>query len=301
MDSLNNPLVSIIVNCFNGEKYLNQTLQSILKQTYQNWEVIFWDNRSSDNSKKNFCEFNDKRFNYYLSDKHTSLYEARNNAIKKSNGEIIAFLDTDDWWNEKKLERQVSFFRDNKVGLVYSNFYLFFENIQKKKIYSKQILQSGYFTKDLFKSYKIGISTILLRKTAFDSVSGFDGQYNIIGDFDLVVKLSINWKFYCSQEPLTYYRIHDSNFSFLNSTVEIDELKKWISNKKIYQNQNLKPYLKYINQRIIFLTTIKDINDGKLIKAIKSIFLFPISMNKIRLILYIILPKIILKKFKKFQ
>ena len=301
MDSLTNPLVSVIVNCFNGEKYLSQTLQSILRQTYKNWEVIFWDNKSSDNSKKKFYEFNDKRFNYYLSDKHTTLYEARNNAIKKSNGEIIAFLDTDDWWDEKKLERQISFFQDKEVGLVYSNFYLFFENNKKKKIYSKKILQSGYFTKDLFKSYKIGISTILLRKTAFDSISGFDEQYNIIGDFDLVVKLSINWKFNCSQEPLTYYRIHDSNFSFLNSTIEIDELEKWISNEKIYLNQNFRPYLKHTNQRITFLTTIKDINDGKLIKAIKSTFLFPISLNKIRLILYIVLPKIILKKFKKFQ
>ena len=117
----------------------------------------------------------------------------------------------------------------------------------------------------------------------------------------MVVKLSLNWKFNCSQEPLTYYRIHDSNFSFLNSTIEINELKKWISNEKIYLNQNLKPYLKHINRRITFLTTKKDINDGKLIKAIKSTFFFPISLNKIRLILYIVLPKIILKKFKKFQ
>jgi len=301
MDSLTNPLVSIIVNCFNGEKYLSQTLRSILRQTYENWEVIFWDNQSFDNSKKKFYEFNDKRFHYYLSERHTTLYEARNNAIKKSNGEIIAFLDTDDWWNEEKLEKQVSFFQDNKIGLVYSNFYLFFENNKKKKVYSKKILQTGYFTKDLFKNYKIGISTILLRKIAFDSVSGFDNQYNIIGDFDLVVKLSLSWKFNCLQEPLTYYRIHDNNFSFLNSSVEIDELKKWISNEKIYLNQNLKPHLKHIGQRIIFLETIKDINDGKLIKAIKSAFLFPICLNKIRLILYIFLPKIILKKFKKFQ
>ena len=60
MDSLTNTLVSVIVNCFNGEKYLSQNLQSILRQTYKNWEVIFWDNQSSDNSKFIFDEFNDK-------------------------------------------------------------------------------------------------------------------------------------------------------------------------------------------------------------------------------------------------
>ena len=63
MGYLTNPLISIIVNCFNGEKYLKRALESIINQTYNNWEVVFWDNQSSDNSKKIFSEFKDKRFN----------------------------------------------------------------------------------------------------------------------------------------------------------------------------------------------------------------------------------------------
>ena len=128
MDNLSNPLISIIVNCFNGEKYLRKALESILSQTYTNWEVIFWDNRSSDNSKKIFSEFKDSRFKYFISNTHTTLYEARNNAINQSKGEILAFLDTDDWWDENKLEKQIVFFKDEKVGLVHTNFYLFYEN-----------------------------------------------------------------------------------------------------------------------------------------------------------------------------
>ena len=61
-----NPLVSIIVNCFNGEKYLNKALQSIVNQSYKNWEVIFWDNKSIDNSKKIFLDFKEKRFKYFF-------------------------------------------------------------------------------------------------------------------------------------------------------------------------------------------------------------------------------------------
>ena len=83
------------------------------------------------------------------------MYEARNNAIKKSNGEIIAFLDTDDWWNEKKLERQVYFFQDNKVGLVYSNFYLFFENIQKKKFIVNKFFNLVILLKICLKAIKL--------------------------------------------------------------------------------------------------------------------------------------------------
>ena len=66
MVTVENPLVSIIVNCFNGEKYLKRALQSILNQTYKNWEVVFWDNCSSDDSKKIFLEFQDSRFKYFI-------------------------------------------------------------------------------------------------------------------------------------------------------------------------------------------------------------------------------------------
>ena len=61
----NQPLVSIIMNCYNGEKYLDDSLKSIVNQTYQNWELIFWDNISFDNSKKIFEKFKDKRFKYF--------------------------------------------------------------------------------------------------------------------------------------------------------------------------------------------------------------------------------------------
>ena len=113
MAALDNPqdklLVSVIVNCFNGEKFLEDCLNSILNQTYHNWEVIFWDNHSTDNSKEIFEKFNDKRFKYYLSPKHTFLYEARDLAIRASIGHLIAFCDCDDYWSKEKLE---VFYRD---------------------------------------------------------------------------------------------------------------------------------------------------------------------------------------------
>ena len=87
------PLVSVIVNCFNGEKYLRECLNSILKQTYHNWELIFWNNRSTDKSKEIFKEFEDKRFRYHLTATHTFLYEARDLAIKSSSGNFFTFCD----------------------------------------------------------------------------------------------------------------------------------------------------------------------------------------------------------------
>ena len=107
MQSENQPLVSIIMNCYNGEAYLHESIKSVLSQTYQNWELIFWDNKSKDNSAQIFKSYKDKRFKYFYADEHTTLYKARNLAIEKSQGELLAFIDTDDIWEHNKLELQV--------------------------------------------------------------------------------------------------------------------------------------------------------------------------------------------------
>jgi len=126
-------LISIIMNCYNGEKYLKEALDSILNQTYQNWELIFWDNISTDNSKKIIDQYSDKRFHYYLAKEHTTLGKARNLAIEKSTGDFICFLDVDDYWYQNKLQKQLLLFEDNKVGIVHSNFYLLDQQNKKKK------------------------------------------------------------------------------------------------------------------------------------------------------------------------
>jgi len=297
------PLVSIIVNCFNGEKYLKTTLDSIKKQTFKNWELIFWDNKSTDTSAEIFKRYEDKRFKYFYSNNHDLLYEARNKAIKKSQGKLIAFLDTDDWWSETKLEKQVELFNDEKIGLVYSNYFLFYENTKKKKIFDKNNLRSGYITKNLLKKYNVGILTVLIRKTAYENAEGFNKSLDFSGDFDLVIRLSSKWKFASLQEPLAYCRIHDKNYTFtnnLNNNIEIEELERWLSDPKINSDMNIKPHLYYVKQRINFLKTLKNINEGKLFKAIKNIIFLSIGLKKIKLISRIILPNFFINKIKKF-
>ena len=141
----NQPLVSVIMNCFNGEKYLRGAIDSVISQTYKNWEIIFWDNQSNDNSAQIFKEYKDERLKYYCAPSHIEiLYKARNYALKKANGEFIAFLDVDDWWLPEKLEKQIPLFDDPEVGMVYGNAWLFFEkkkqkkNLQKRKFTNRQ-------------------------------------------------------------------------------------------------------------------------------------------------------------------
>ena len=85
------PLVSVIMNCHNGEKYLKQSVKSIIAQTYNNWELIFWDNQSTDNSKNIIYKFSDNRIKYFKSTSFKKLYESRNLAIQKAKGKLVFF------------------------------------------------------------------------------------------------------------------------------------------------------------------------------------------------------------------
>ena len=170
MTHLNNiasekPLVSVIINCFNGEKYLREALDSVITQTYKNWEIIFWDNQSTDKSAEIFKSYKDSRLKYYCASSHANiLYEARNYALQKANGDFIAFLDVDDWWLPNKLEKQIPLFDDPDVGLVYGNLWRLFEKKNKKKFMSKGDLIDENFLKRI---HKANIETVKVRSPLF--------------------------------------------------------------------------------------------------------------------------------------
>ena len=230
------PLISIIINCHNGEKYLNESLNSVFNQTYKNFEVIFFDNFSIDNSEKILKKFSDKRVKYFKSKKLYNLYNARNLAINKAKGKYITFIDVDDIWKKNKLEKQIDFFSKNKqFKIVYSNYF----NLKKdkKNLKYKKNLPSGNITQQLLSDYCIGILTIMMRREIFTK-NRFNNKYNIIGDFDLFIKLSRLYKIGCIQKPLAMYRIHEENLSKKKNYLHIMELNDWLkNNKREYQNQ----------------------------------------------------------------
>ena len=121
------PVVSIIMNCHNGQKFLSDAIQSVINQSFKNWELIFWDNSSSDNSRSILKSFSDKRIKYFFSNKFCNLYEARNLAVKECKGKYITFLDTDDLWLKDKLDEQINFITKNINSL---NFFCCVSNIK---------------------------------------------------------------------------------------------------------------------------------------------------------------------------
>lgn len=295
INSKNYPLVSIIMNCFNGETYLAHAIKSVLLQTYRNFEVIFWDNQSNDNSAYIYKSFKDKRLRYYLATEHTSLYRARNLAIKKARGKLIAFLDTDDIWLKDKLSSQIEKFKNKKVNLVYSNYYILNQVTGLKKIAHKNKLPEGVIYEELLKNYFLGIGTVIIKKDIFFKKKNFfNERFNIIGDFDNFIRISKNNYFACIQRPLLIYRIHKKSFSNKNYKMHVDELKFWVK-KKYYLKKDL---LFFVKQKILYMEIILYIFNRKYIQSIKMIQKIYSETKKVKLLIFLIIPNFILKKIK---
>lgn len=223
------PLVSVIVNCFNGAKYVDEAIESVLSQTYQNWELIFWDNQSTDNSATIFEKYKDARLQYFLSDRHTRLYQARRMAVDNCSGDFLAFHDVDDYWVPEKLELQVSAAVLSQAAIVYSDY--FFENKKNEtmRLIKSNRLANGNAFQNLSKKNSIALSTLMVRSDVYHKEGGFDSRFNIIGDYDLVLRVSAKHPLHCLQRPLAFYRWHGENLSIEQSGAEIEEIKIWLT------------------------------------------------------------------------
>lgn len=295
MKLIDNALVSVVINCYNGEKYLRQSIESVLDQSYKNFELIFWDNKSTDQSKNIIQSYQDKRIKYFYSKNHTTLYQARNLSLKECKGDFVCFLDVDDYFLKNKIAQQLSYFNDQKVGVVYSNYYRYYEDINKKKLLTKRLLPSGNLNQYILEESQISFMTVMIRKKSLDSLEfNFDQKYSILGDYDLLYRLSFNWNFCYIEEPLAVYRIHSNNFS-KNFILFIDELKDWYNkNYRFFINKK-----NYIYKKIIYFQALEYLSKKKFLKFLIELWKYPMSINKIKLFLIMITPNFFLKLLKK--
>jgi glycosyltransferase involved in cell wall biosynthesis len=117
-----NDLVSIIMPSYNTASYIKETIQSVLNQSYQNWELIIVDDCSTDNTDQVVAYIRDERIKYFKNAKNSGAAVSRNRALRESKGRWIAFLDSDDLWMPEKLERQIAFMENNCYFFSYTNY-----------------------------------------------------------------------------------------------------------------------------------------------------------------------------------
>lgn len=288
------PKISIVINCHNGEQFLFKTLQSIAEQSFKDFEVIFWDNRSTDRSKDIYKSFKDKRFKYFYVAKKTSLYEGRNLAIKKTKGKYISFVDTDDFWSPKKLKIQYECFKRENIDIVYSNLWILKEQNGKKKLYINSYNKKKAIQTSILENSSVTLLTSLIRKSVFSyNLKPFNKNYNHIGDLDFFFKLSQKFKFKYLDKPLAYYRLHDTNLSKVKRANEVKELRLWLKkNENKISGSNINLFKERINRVEFFELKSKN----AFLKCLKMILFTKEFNTKFTDLLVLFLPHFILKK-----
>ena len=267
-----NPLVSIIINCHNSDQYLNEAIDSCYNQNYENWEIIFFDNASTDNSKK-IAKTYDKKLKYYFNNVKLNLGEARNKAIKLAQGEYICFLDCDDVFLENKLLEQVSFMKLNKYLFSYTNYNVI--NNRGKIIRSYRCkFKSGLIINELLKKYEINFQSSMFNKKVLNNKYFFDSNLQYSPDYNLIMKIASQNQIGVLKKYTVNYRIHKNANSKKQLGLVSKEIKYTLdqikNNKSISSNSLKYAYNKlYYYDAIYFISINNYLMANKLIKKIR--------------------------------
>lgn len=227
--AVDKPLVSVLMNCFNGEAFLREAIDSVLAQTYENWELVFWDNQSTDKTAEICQGYSDPRIRYIYADEHTNLGAARVKAMKHVKGSLLAVLDADDVWLPNKLELQVPCFKDPDVGIVISDTIFFNDQGMEKQLYKTNPPPEGRVFAELATRFFVSLETVILRMEAVRQLEhDFDPDFNLIEDYDLIVRVGYRWKLAFVPRVLAKWRVHSNSWTWRDPAGFITEKARFI-------------------------------------------------------------------------
>ena len=188
---MNMDLVSIIIPYYKKKKYIELTINSVLQQTYKNFElIIIYDDQNKEdlNFLKNLIK-KDKRIKLYINKKNLGAGRSRNKGIKLSEGSLIAFLDSDDLWTRNKLKKQIFFMKKSLVDISHTSYHII--NSDNKIIGSRIAKDMNH--KLLLSSCDIGLSTVIMKKEIITNKIKF-ANINTKEDYVLWLKITLNNK-----------------------------------------------------------------------------------------------------------
>ena len=243
---MNNPSVSIIMPAYNAEKYIDEAIDSVISQTFANWELIIVNDGSTDDTQKIVEAYvsSDTRIKL-INQENKRLGAARNEGIKNAKGEWVAFLDADDLWVDVKLEKQLAaaaVYPD--AGVIFTNGFTFYQDdLKTAKPYGAV---AGYYSATA--AYKleytgnyIPVLSVMVKRTHINNTGLQDESPAIYGceDWDYWLRLAIQGvAFYGMEEKLFYYRKHASNMSNDSNLMSLANANVFIKN---YREELLSP------------------------------------------------------------
>ncbi len=249
-------MISVIIPAYNSENYIEKAINSVLNQTYQNFEIIIINDGSTDNTEEVIKQFTDSRIKY-IYQANQGVSAARNKAIELSDGDYIAFLDADDVWHPEKLQIQLNCFKKNPdINLVYSNIKMIeestdiefiknFDNFKTRKNLIKNLILTPFNCPSP--------STVLLKKECLPEAGLFDKNLTVGEDLDLWLRIAVKNNFYCIKKPLaTAIRRQNGITRTLDPTKAIEN-NIYILNKFFNETDKEKQFQNYQNKAFAFV------------------------------------------------
>ena len=208
-------LVSTIITTYKRDvNYLKEAIDSVLSQTYNSIEIIIVDDNGVgseyEQPLRELCE-KYKNVVYLPNEKNSGAQISRNNGIRASKGEFVAFLDDDDFWECTKIEKQLALFSDDKIGMVFCDGYSFVDNDKSKlgefreaSIFNHPITHNM----ELFNDWIGSTSQAIIRRSVLNDVGYFDEDMPARQDYEMWLRITRKYLIVGSSEKLLYYRIH---------------------------------------------------------------------------------------------
>lgn len=241
-------LVSVVMSSYNHEKYIRESIESVLNQTFKDLELIITDDYSTDSSPEIIANYQkkDPRVRGIFHQKNMGITQTLNDCLNEASGNYICFIDSDDLWVENKLEKQVEILKKDDTKLVWSEG----EIINSQGIKTGQLVtellnapikKSGNLFQELLREQFIFRQSLIF-KSAFIKDIRFDAGLRYVNDHRFMVDLSVNNHFFFMPEPLAKYRLHGSNITMKDEA-------GWIKDKIRIRKYFLESYLNKMSDK----------------------------------------------------
>ena len=265
------PLVSVIVNCYNGEKFLRKCIESILYSSYQKFEIIFYDNASTDNSIKIVEHFQSKKITIIKRTNNINLGGARAEAVNKSNGELICFLDVDDLIESDAIEYYVECYKDYKFDILYGG--VQYIDVNEKNI-NKYTPKNNLCVKldQLLRNFDVNVPSMCISRKVITSYKiNFDNKIKCCEEFDIVAQLAaFQGKIISVGKIFSKYRIHDMSLTSNNLDIGAKERRYIMKKIKCLVDVDSTKYFKYAYYKSYYYDALFLSKKGEIKKAIKN-------------------------------
>jgi len=296
-----NHFVSVIIPTYNRAIFLVEAINSVLEQTYKKYEIIVIDDGSTDSTSEIIKQFGNKIRYFYQENGGPSA--ARNAGIKNAKGDLVAFIDSDDVWLPDKLSQQVQLFDENhRLGLVSSAYYSCDSNLNINRIIKDdRLTNKKYIMKKLFIRNIFPTPTVLVKRECFEKVGLFNESYGFAEDWEMWVRIVLEYDLAYIKTPLCRCRRHNSSITYQKQEENFNDWMKVIKenfkrgnerDSRIYHNVLLRKAMSWYYMNVSYHYSCKSDIGNEMKYLTKSLMEWPLLIDK-KYILAALLSKLV--------